>query len=76
MWLVKDVEWTQVCRNSYASKKRMPTIFFNYRGSLVADVLPEGTTSYDQVTIYFNYRGSLVPDVLPEGFTVLHGMTK
>ena len=55
VWLANDEERPQVCKKSFASRKRMLTIYFNYRGPLVVDVLPEGATvtatSYGHVVI-------------------------
>jgi hypothetical protein len=44
VWLSEGEPRPDVCKPSFRSRKRMFTIFFNYTGVLVVDVLPEGST--------------------------------
>ncbi|GFR64087.1 transposase [Elysia marginata] len=44
MWVDGQRDRPVVLRPGFQSRKRLFTVFFNYRGPLVVDILPQGTT--------------------------------
>ncbi|GFR81410.1 transposase [Elysia marginata] len=44
MWVDEQVDRPAMLRPGFQSRKRMFTVFFNYRGSLAEDILPQDTT--------------------------------
>ncbi|GFR73619.1 transposase [Elysia marginata] len=44
MWIDGQVDRPAMLRPGFQSRKRMFTVFFNYRGSLAVDILPQDTT--------------------------------
>jgi [histone H3]-lysine36 N-dimethyltransferase SETMAR len=63
VWLSEDEPRPGICRPSFRSKKRMFTIFINYRGPLCIDVLPE------DATINGNYYATVILPQLVDGIS-------
>ena len=56
VWIGENEPRLQVCKPGFSSRKRMLTVFFNYRGPMVIDFLPQGKTVNSAY-----YTGKILP---------------